>query len=204
MKIILNACDQALCISMRDERIKSNRKAGRRMQIVTRNAAHDLEVNMDGVGGEVSFCKMVNIYPDTSLKPDSGWDLIHPTLGSIDVKQTRYKTGNLIIRPNQHHKIQPDVYALMVGTFPNYRFAGWISSEVALDKGNLGCLPGKTIINHIIPQDDLFPKIDCWQREYMLENARKKKTAQGSSHPNPPGQAEELHSPSQSAKGHST
>ena len=175
---------------MRDERIRSNRKAGRRNQIPTKNAAHDLEVNMDGVGGEVSFCKMVNIYPDTSLKPDPGWDLIHPTLGSIDVKTTRYESGHLIIRPNQHHKIQPDVYALMVGTFPDYRFAGWISSEVALDKGNLGCLPGKTILNHITPQGDLFPKIDCWQKEFILENVRTTQASQCPSHSDSPSKGE--------------
>ena len=46
----------------------------------------------------------------------------------VDVKWTRYETGQMIIYENDRNS---DVAVLVVGTSPNYRLAGWIPVAMA-------------------------------------------------------------------------
>jgi hypothetical protein len=67
---------------------------------------------------------------------------------SVDVKTTVYDNGRLAIRLGKEAK-KVDLYALMTGNFPTFKFAGWKEYDVIIDKkllldlgwGAAYCLP---------------------------------------------------------------
>ena len=67
---------------------------------------------------------------------------------TVDVKNTVYPKGKLIVRTGKEHK-KVDLYALVTGTFPSFRFSGWKEYEIIIDKrlivdlgwGPAYCLP---------------------------------------------------------------
>ena len=84
--------------------------------------------DLNGFGGEMAFCRLLNIYPDFSIYPRKGGFDCKIDDQKTDVKTTKYASGRLLVR---NHKTEDtvEIYALMVGEFPTYWFAGWISSE---------------------------------------------------------------------------
>lgn len=47
---------------------------------------------------------------------------------TVDVKNTIYSSGKLIVRTDKEQKIV-DIYALMIGKFPSFIFSCWASYE---------------------------------------------------------------------------
>lgn len=90
------------------------------------------QMNLNGFGAELAFCKLCNIPFDSStVEKESHFTKVDATLingKTVDVKNTVYSSGKLIVRTGKEQKIV-DIYALMIGTFPNFVFSGWATYE---------------------------------------------------------------------------
>lgn len=81
---------------------------------------------------------MHNIYPYLEHIPDDGKDTVLQDGRTVDVKVTQYKNGKLLVKALDRHKNGlPDMYALMIGKFPEYEFAGWISSTEVIQEDRI-------------------------------------------------------------------
>lgn len=90
------------------------------------------EMNVNGFGAELSFCRLANIEFDQSTdERDNHFkraDCVLSDGRTVDVKHTVYKTGRIMVTASKS-QVKVDIYALMVGTFPVFKFAGWIKYE---------------------------------------------------------------------------
>ena len=126
MDITLNEVEQRLAKYLATSRTAANRGAG--VMNGKLSTQSDAEIDLDGVGAELAFCRLMNVYPDLSLDLRSGGADCIWAGRTLDVKQTRYHAGRLIaIRKKAVHPC--DLYALMIGAFPTYRFAGMATSD---------------------------------------------------------------------------
>lgn len=125
--VLLNAQEQALCRYLaklrhknaRNKNVKNNKIGGQ----------SDEMTDLEGIGGEVAFCKLFNLYPDISIevrnsKTDKGDAVLNDLV--IDVKTTKYKTGRLLAAPWKEPSV--DLYALMIGEIDKgYSFKGFMA-----------------------------------------------------------------------------
>lgn len=95
---------------------------------------HDV-AELEGIGGEIAFCKFLNIYPDLTIGPQHGGADCERGL-LIDVKARRREDGMLLVVKSKRINAV-DAYALMVGTFPKYRFAGWCRADEVVNPDRL-------------------------------------------------------------------
>jgi hypothetical protein len=90
------------------------------------------EMNLNGFGAELAFCKLCDISFDSStIENESHFVKVDAILKNglkVDVKNTVYKKGKLIVRTGKEQKYV-DVYALMIGKFPDFVFSGWAAYE---------------------------------------------------------------------------
>ena len=96
--------------------------------------------DLEGIAGELAFCRLMNVYPDLQTDEILSYDCLLLNGLRVDVKTTKYRNGK-ILAAGWKDKNAVDVYALMVGEFPNYRFAGMISAQKLMSedkKINLG------------------------------------------------------------------
>jgi hypothetical protein len=130
-------------------RFENNRKKG-----VTNSkigGQSDEVTDLNGIGAELSFCKMFNVFPDLSISTrsstngeDTGDAVLHNGK-TIDIKATVYPCGKLLAVPWKQEKV--DLFALMVGTFPTYTFKGFMRAPELLKKERIGDLGhGETYI----------------------------------------------------------
>ena len=128
MKITLTEHEQKIAQFLAKERYNVNRQ----------NNVHDAKkggqsnefVDLEGIAGEIAFCKLFNLYPDLEIKvttqeTDDGDCILNGH--KVDVKTTSYETGRLICATWKNDDV--DVYALMVGTFPTYTFRGMTNAS---------------------------------------------------------------------------
>ena len=95
------------------------------------------ETDLNGIGSEFAFCKMINVYPDLSIYPrKGGHDCLTHKNKTINVKSTKYKNGRLLTKMDTDPK-DSDYFVLMVGEFPTYEFRGFIESEELIKKENI-------------------------------------------------------------------
>jgi hypothetical protein len=133
MFVELTEGEQLLARHLAERRTSSAREAG---QVNVRQSAMPQEVvELEGVGAELAFCKLANVYPDTGNVPRP--EDCHLRDGRrIDVKATRHEHGWLTAvrwkKPGAVH-----LYVLMVGEFPRYRCAGFFPSSELLQDGRL-------------------------------------------------------------------
>jgi hypothetical protein len=127
--ITLNEPEQRLARYLAALRYAHNRRKG---AINGRVGTQSDEVtDLEGAGAELAFCKIFNIWPDTEIGERPDHDAILKDGRRVDVKATRHPHGHAIaVRKKLSHP--PDVYALMVGTFPTYRYAGMIPASKLL------------------------------------------------------------------------
>lgn len=124
MKVKLNNSEQKLAKYIAKCRYDINREQG--IVDAKKGDQSNEFVDLEGIAGEIAFCKIHNLYPDLEVKvtnqdTDIG-DCIYNGY-QVDVKTTSYNTGKLICALWKNNEI--DLYALMVGTFPNYEFRGF-------------------------------------------------------------------------------
>lgn len=129
-----------------DEQYIAKYLAKKRYQTSRENGVFDAKkgdqsnefVDLEGISGEMAFCKIFNVYPDMDIKVvnqtnDVG-DCVYKGY-SIDVKTTAHKSGRLICATWKNDNV--DIYALMVGQFPTYEFRGFAMAEALKREENL-------------------------------------------------------------------
>jgi len=126
--------EQAIVKRVARERYETNRRAGVHNAKIGGQSNEETDVN--GFGAEVAFCKLLNIYPDFSIEPRRGGADCLVCETEIDVKQTKYETGKLLATLKKRVD-DADVYVLMIGVLPSYRFAGWVEAEKLLRPQNI-------------------------------------------------------------------
>lgn len=145
--ITLNDMEQRICKKIASERYSINRKNG----IIDRKKGDQSNefTDLEGFSGEFAFCKLFNIFPDfyvkvTDQKTDTGDCTFKGK--SIDVKTTKYPNGRLICAMWKNENV--DLYALMVGEFPTYKYCGFVKAKdlkveeniINLGRGNVYAL----------------------------------------------------------------
>jgi hypothetical protein len=81
-----------------------------------------------GIGAEVAFCKLHNLYPDLEIRPRQGSADCERFGEAIDVKGTKYANGELLAVRGKSI-LAADVYALVIVDWPRFRFAGFARAE---------------------------------------------------------------------------
>ncbi len=94
------------------------------------------KIDRDGMGAEIAFCKMINVYPDTQVGKRNDADCHNVWMGGIDVKSTTLPHGRLLARIGKDSH-PADSYALMVGELPSYKFVGWVPAAKLLHPENI-------------------------------------------------------------------
>lgn len=93
------------------------------------------QTDLDGIAAEIAFCKIHNVYPDLNIDARPAADCVLHNGESVDVKATRYATGRLLAV--RWKKANVDMFALMVGEFPSYRYAGTMTADELLKEKRL-------------------------------------------------------------------
>ena len=113
-----------------------------------------LEADIEGVLGELAFCKLLNVYPDLDIMLQShSFDCLYKTL-RIDVKTSKYKQARLLVDIRKRVE-DCDIYVLMVGENGEYECAGWayawaiVNNSCIMDLGHGD--------SYGLSQDDLLP-----------------------------------------------
>ena len=128
------------------------------------SAADAATVDLEGVCGEIAFCKLFNAYPDLDTDrtpPHPLFDCVVSGL-RIDVKTTKWDSGKLIVDARKGSKTNGvDYYALMTGQFPGpYTFRGFIAREKLIIPSKLGTLANyQTYRSYIAEQSELTDEI---------------------------------------------
>jgi len=150
----LNEAEQKLARYLAKRRYEANRESGTPNKKVGPQSDEDTDLN--GIGAEIAFCKMLNVYPDTDLNTRPIADALTKDGISCDVKCTKYQNGHLLA-VDWKKDMSPDAYVLMVGEFPSYRCAGWIAANdlFALPQKDMGYGP-----TYAAPQSELRPLND--------------------------------------------
>jgi len=113
---------------------------------------------LNGFSAEFAFCKMCDVDFDNGTSLNKNYfnsnDAILKNGKTIDVKNTTYKNGSLLVRLNKAKKYV-DAYALMVGDFPSFVFKGWASYDEIVNPNNIGTLGNYSTKSYILKQDQL-------------------------------------------------
>jgi hypothetical protein len=125
MTVTLNEAEQRLARYLGRARHDTNTAAGVPLTRCDRTRSGE-EIHIEGVGAEIAFCKLFNVYPDFSVTPRVGGSDAVWGGRTVDVKTTSHPSGRLLARPNKRDD-PSDLYVLMVGTFPTYRCAGFVT-----------------------------------------------------------------------------
>ena len=130
----LNDAEQQIAKALAEARHKSNRSQG----IIDQQVGKDdpMFIDLNGIGGEMAFCKASNIYPDLSLDSHPIHDcFLYDALW--DVKTTPRQNGRLLARPTKRGVKQCDYYVLVIGEMPEYGVVGWASAADLFRPDNL-------------------------------------------------------------------
>ena len=121
-----------------------------------RGAASDMtgfQIDQQGFGGELAFCKAMNVYPDltvfcrSALKGEDNGDCVVQGL-RVDVKTSKKATSALWVKQGQ--KGCADAFALVTGTFPTFTVVGIASHEMVFVEGR------KFDDQYVVDQDKLI------------------------------------------------
>jgi hypothetical protein len=105
-------------------------------------------MDVNGVAGEIAFCKMVNLYWSPGEGPQPYADV-----GAFQIKTTHHENGKLIIVPHCHN----DLCVLMVGHDRDFRCAGWIKAQDGRQEQWRYSLTGTRPATYNVPQAFLYP-----------------------------------------------
>ena len=135
MIIELNKHEAEICMMLAKARYECAR--GNSVENRKIGPQSNWETDLNGIGSEFAFCKMINVYPDMSIYPrKGGHDCVTHKNKKINVKSTKYKTGRLLTKMDTNPK-DSDYFVLMVGEFPSYEFKGYIESEELIQEKNI-------------------------------------------------------------------
>jgi len=149
--ITLNTAEQKLARYLAAERQAYARKNGvKDCKIGTQSGE---ETDLEGIAAEIAFAKMHNCYPDLEIGHRPPDDCMLHSGRSVDVKATRHAAGKLIAVRWKTESV--DSFALMIGSFPSYRFAGMMTAKELLSADRLGTLPGGKVVSYLANQSEL-------------------------------------------------
>ena len=91
-------------------------------------------IDLDGIGGELAYAKLMNLCPDLDVLPRKGsHDFTTIFNESVDVKTRNEDWHDLLVEKGKK-KNPSDLYVQMIGKFPTYAYQGASSKdEVFLD-----------------------------------------------------------------------
>jgi hypothetical protein len=116
-----------------------------------------LVITQLGVAGEIAFCKLMNIYPETDPTAIRKHDCVIDEW-LVDVKTTPYANGKLLAHMKKK-VTDVDIYVLMSGKWPHYVFCGWAWSKNLIHPSKVRDLGhGKT---YMMEQDELNRELPC-------------------------------------------
>ena len=133
MTITLNEAEQRLAKFIATGR--SNAARSNQITDCKMGSQSGEQTDLDGIAAEIAFCKIHNVYPDLNIIDRPAADCILHNGASVDVKSTRYATGRLLAV--RWKKPNVDMFALMVGVFPSYRYAGSMTALELLSDSKL-------------------------------------------------------------------
>ena len=158
--ISLSYRDQELIINMSMDICKQDRSYF--IDNYKRDTAIDLyQMNLNGFGAELSFCRLCDIEFDSSTIQEENHfnkaDAIMKDGRTVDVKNTTYPSGKLLVRTGKEKKYV-DIYVLMIGVFPTFRFSGYIKYKDIikpeliknLGKGDSYCLDQSDLNKYLL------------------------------------------------------
>lgn len=150
--ITLTSMEERLCHEIANKRFTANRAQG--IVDEKRGFQSNEFTDLNGFGGEMAFCKAMNLYPDFRIIA-GGVGLVDAILydraTTVDVKTSKHPKANLIAR-----KIPDDVdlFVLVIGEMPEYDVVGYATRETILGKPlkDLGYGP-----TYFVSTDELKP-----------------------------------------------
>jgi len=135
-EIILNGAEQKLATHLAKSRYANNR--ANNVKDLKVGTASNETVDLEGMAGEIAYCKLMNLYVDMETNPPvmPSYDCITHHGVKVDVKTTPYRNGHLIATLKKI-KNPPDKYVLVVGELPTYSVVGEVWSVDLLKEGNI-------------------------------------------------------------------
>jgi len=130
MEYTLTESEQLIAKFVAEQRTANNRNAG--TTNMRKSEMSDFEIDLQGFGGELAFCRMANVFPDltvhnrSAFKGDDQGDCVLNGQ-RIDVKTSKKADAALWVPVRKIGTA--DAYALMVGTFPTFRLVGMADVE---------------------------------------------------------------------------
>jgi hypothetical protein len=133
--ITLEDSEQRIAEWVAKSRRAQNRKAGiAEPDLGGKQSPEFREIN--GMGGELAFCKAFNLYPDLVVA-DVGPRFDTSFCGmKSDIKTTEYKNGRLLV-PVKNKDYDIEMYALVTGTAPSFTIVGWALRDEVIDQQNI-------------------------------------------------------------------
>lgn len=148
----LNFVEQELAKIVSKKRQEESRAAG---HTNTPYGKDQDTIDLNGYGAELAFCHLFNIYPDTTTHARVGTaDCLGHKGISIDVKNTEYPNGHLLVKSSKKDS-DVEMYALMVGSFPTYKFVGYAYKKEIIKDENLKDFGGYNQPGYALTQDKL-------------------------------------------------
>lgn len=156
MEITLNESEQAIVNWIATQRNKANRDANT-YSYPTVSGMSGFEIDQQGFGGELAFCRMCNVFPDLNTVNRSAWERTDQgdckLRGyTVDVKTAKRADSALWVPERKNGSVQ--LYALVVGVFPTFKMVGFAWSEFVFDeKHRRETAQG---VQYVVRQDELI------------------------------------------------
>lgn len=158
--VTLNDVEQKICKAVANARHKTNRKSNVHNAKVG-NQSNE-QTDLDGVSGEMAFCKLADIYPkdifvihpkSAKRGSDKKGDVTY--LGkTVDIKTTAYRTGHLLATEGKTPDV--DYFALIIRDRDKYVFKGFMKSTELLEDKRLKLFKkGQKVKSYVASQDEL-------------------------------------------------
>jgi len=155
IQVSLTNAEEKVVHHTANKRFTANRSAGFENKKMGPQSNEFIDIN--GFGGELAFCKAMNLYPDFKIVP-GGVGLVDAVLRDgrrVDVKTSKHPLANLIAR-----KIPADVdiFVLVRGEIPDYEIVGYTTpEELERSRKDLGYgLTYFMLANDLSPIEDLY------------------------------------------------
>lgn len=141
----LNISEQRLAEYVAQRRCEWNDRLG--VPNVVISSLGQRGVDLEGIAGELAFCRLFNVYPDleTDVEPPyKAYDCVLYDRLRVDVKNTTYEHGRLLVSHKTGEKAgEVDAYALMTGTFPGpYVYRGMMNRHELIQEKRIGEIYG--------------------------------------------------------------
>ena len=135
-RIRLTKEEVAICQYLGKARRENNRSNNISDQLVAKENA--LKKDIDGIGAELAFAKLYNLYPPMEIRPQAGTADFVIMGRTIDIKQSEHENARLIVPPSKiEGKGGCDAYVLATGALPYYIFRGFAKKEQLCNQKNL-------------------------------------------------------------------